>query len=206
VEKIRRDDLLMGPKERAIQAVEAGRTEDAIKYIKELHEDFKPLQDKFGEWIQSLLAFISTKIGEDAVEEALHKTFLDVYKERYEPKRKMTPEELVKVQARVLRLHYNDFYVEEDDEKFVLVMSFCGSGGRIQKLTKADGKTKKAYPWSFNQKGLNYFCCHCKVFELGAKVFGLDMLHVEHTPLFDENGNPTGKTCRQTIYKKNPHQ
>lgn len=203
MKKTRRDDFLIGPKELAIQAVEAGRTEEAIKYIKELHEDFKPLQDRFGEWIQLLLTFISEKLGEETVEEALRRTFLEVYRPRYEAKRGMSPEDLVRAQCKTYRLHYNDFYVEEDDEKFVLVIPYCGSGGRMHKPGKADGNTKKAYPWSFNQKGVSYYCSHCKTFELTAKEFGLDFIHCDHPPLFDEDGKPTGNPCRQIIYKKN---
>jgi len=42
---IRRDDLLVGPKEKAIEAVKAGNKEEAIRYIQELYEEFRPLHD-----------------------------------------------------------------------------------------------------------------------------------------------------------------
>lgn len=40
---IRRDDLVMGPREKAIAAVEAGDKEEALKQIEALHMLFKPL-------------------------------------------------------------------------------------------------------------------------------------------------------------------
>ena len=201
---IRRDDLLVGPKEKAIEAIKAGREQEAIKHIEELSEEFRPLHDRYGEWIQSLLCFIAEKLGEEAVEEALQKTFIDVYKDIYESTKDLSPEELIKSRCKSHRTHYSDFYVEEDDEKFVLVIPYCGSGGRMQKKDKAYGRTKKAYPWSFNQAGVSYYCAHELVFSKLAKDFGLDRFQYEYHHQFDNEGKPTGLPCRWIIYKKKP--
>ena len=158
---IRRDDLLVGPKEKAIEAVKAGNKEEAIRYIQELYEEFRPLHDRYSEWAQSLLSFIAEKLGEEAVEEALKRIFLDVYKDRWGKMKNMSHEEIVKMWCQLWRSHYSDFYVEEDEEKTVFVVSYCNSGGRIQKEGKARGRrTSKPYPWSFNQAGVSYYCCH----------------------------------------------
>lgn len=152
-----RDDLKIGPKEKAIEAIEAGKKKEAIRYIDELVEEFRPLHDRYEDWILSLLGFIKDKMGGGAIEEALLRTFTDVYKERAFPLEKMGNPELIKRYCQSLRSHYAEFYLEEDDEKTVIVIPYCGSGGRMEKEGKAKGRrTQQAYPWSFNQKGVCY--------------------------------------------------
>ena len=79
----RRDDLVIGPKEKAIEAVRAGNKEEAIKNIETLYEEFRPLHDRYGDWIQILLSFIAEKLGEEAIEEAIRRITYEVYKEKW---------------------------------------------------------------------------------------------------------------------------
>jgi hypothetical protein len=200
---VRRNDLLVGPKEKAIEAVKAGNKEEAIKYIQELYEEFRPLHDRYGDWAQSLLSFIAKKLGEEAVEEALRQIVLDVYKDRWGKMKNMSHEEIVKMWCQLWKSHYSDFYVEEDEEKTVFVVSYCNSGGRIQKEGKARGRrTSKPYPWSFNQAGVSYYCCHEGVFNQMFKELGLDFIKFEYCNQFDDEGKPTGCPCKVIIYKK----
>jgi len=200
----RRDDLAVGPREKAIEAVKAGKKEEAIKYIEELYESFKPLHDRYSEWIQFLLTFIAERLGEEVVNEALRGITYAIYKDRWvDMFKNMSPEEVTKMFCLVHKSHYSDFYVEEDDEKFVLVLPYCGSGGRMQKEGKA-GSTGKAYPWSFDQEGVSYYCCHEAVFNQVFEELGFGTMKFEYCPQFDKEGKPTGGVCRCVIYKKKP--
>ena len=137
------------------------------------------------------------------MEEALKRIFLDVYKDRWGKMREMSHEEIVKMWCQLWRSHYCDFYVEEDEEKTVFIVSYCNSGGRIQKEGKARGRrTSKPYSWSFNQAGVSYYCCHGGVFNQMFKELGLDFIKIEYCNQFDDEGNPTGCPCRTIIYKK----
>ena len=200
----RRDDLLIGTKEKAIEAVKAGKKEEAIKYIELLSKEYQPLHDRYGDWIQILLTFIAERLGEEAIEEAFRTITLEIYKDRWVSLWKnMSSEEIIEMLCQVQRSHYNDFYVEEDDEKFVIVTPYCGSGGRIQKSGRG-GSTKKAYPWSFDEKGVIYYCCHESVFNTVFEEIGLDSVKYEYSPQFDKEGKPTGGACRWLVYKKKP--
>jgi hypothetical protein len=75
----RRDDLVMGPKEKALAALNAGNIDETLKQIDALHKQFKPLHDRYCEWINYLLTFIAERVGEEAVEEAMEGTFKAVY-------------------------------------------------------------------------------------------------------------------------------
>lgn len=199
----RRDDLKIGPREKAIEAIESGKKEEAIQYIGELVEEFRPLHDRYGDWILSLLGFIKDQLGEGAVKEALRKTFMDVYRERASSLAKMSHEEIIRRYCQGLRSHYSEFYLEEDDEKTTIVIPYCGSGGRMQKEEKGRGrKTQKAYLWSFNQKGVSYYCCHEAVFQSLYREMGIEFIRYEYSPQFDNEGKATGDACRWVIYKK----
>jgi hypothetical protein len=205
METKRRDDLLVGPREKAIAAVEAGNKEDAIKFINELNVEFQPTHDRFSEFIQALLVFVSKKLGEEAVNEAMTYVYDNVYKKKllanagWKPM-DLTAEQQVVFWVRAHRDHWSEFYVEEDDEKFTVVIPHCGSGGKMHDA-RIPGETTKPYPWSFNQAGVNYFCCHEPVFEAGAAAQGLPTEHHEYQTVYDEKGNPTGHLCKWIAYK-----
>lgn len=208
METIRRDDLLIGPKEKAIAAVKAGNTKEAIKYIEELNVEFQPTHDRFSEFIQALLVFVSEKLGEEAVNDALTAVYDNVYKKKllandggWKPK-KLSAEQLVTFWCRAHRDHWSEFHVEEDNEKFTVVITKCGSGGKMHDA-RIPGETSKPYPWSFDQAGVNYFCCHEPVFEAGAAAAGLPTEHHEYETLYDDQGNPTGHLCKWIAYKDN---
>lgn len=199
----RRDDLEIGPREKAIEAIKAGKKEEAIRYIGELVEEFRPLHDRYVEWIQSLLVFIAEKAGEEAVEEALIKTFSDVYREKLLSLKNMSHEDIVKSRSKSHRSHFSEFHIEEDDEKTILVIDYCGSGGHIQKQgERFGGKTKGCFPWSFDQAGVCYYCSHEAVFSQFYTELGLDFMKYEFHRQFDDQGRPTGQACRWIIYKR----
>ena len=198
-----RDDLRRGPKEKAIEAIKDGRKQEALRYLEELNEQFRPLHDRYGDWIQSLLGFIAEKLGEEAIEEALRKTFEEVYKERALSFSKMNHEEIIKRYCQSLRSHYSDFYVEEDEEQTVIVITYCGSGGRIQKEGKVFAKkTKKPHPWCFDKSEISYYCCHESVFNNEYNKLGLDFVRYDCCNQFDNEGRSIGSPCKWIFFKK----
>ena len=55
---------------------------------------------------------------------------------------------------------------EEDDEKIILTMKQCGSGGRLINKGAYEGphayrKFKKAAPYTWGEEGLPIYCGHC---------------------------------------------
>ena len=202
----RRDDLLVGPKERAIAAIEAGDKEAAKKYVEELSTEGQPLHDRYVEWIQFLLSFIAERLGEETVEEALRGIVTEIYKDRWVSQfKEMSPEDIARMWCRINKSHYSDILVEEDEEKFIFTLSYCASGGKIQQIGKASGRrTKKAYPWSFNEAGVSFYCCHESVFNKMFKELGFKNMHFEYHNQFEDDGTPTGHPCRFYIYKNKP--
>lgn len=201
-----RDDLLVGPKEQAIEAINNGDKKEAIRYVEELSREFQPLHDRYVEWIQFLLGFIAERLGEERVEEALRGIVTEIYKDSWVSMfKKMSPEDIARMFCRVSKIHYSDFHIEEDEEKFVIIIPYCGSGGKIQKEGKAAGRrTREPYPWSFSQAGVSYYCCHESVFNIMFRELGFNNIKFEYCNQFEDDGRATGNPCRLIIYKSSP--
>ena len=66
----RRDDLSKLNVERAMEAVNAGEKDEAMKCIKQLWEEARSVQSLTCEIISSLLTFMAEKFGEETIVEA----------------------------------------------------------------------------------------------------------------------------------------
>jgi hypothetical protein len=153
----------------------------------------KSLHDRYGDFIASLLTFIAEKLGEEAVKEALERVFDEVYRESplWKTLKDLPHEEAVKTFVCIHKAHYSRFHIEEDKDKTVIVLDYCGSGGRIDREGKC-GKTSKAYSWSFNKPNVNYYCCHCDLFfNQLIRQLGIDFIKIEH-----------GEPCLNIIFKR----
>jgi len=207
----RRDDLLKGPMEKAIEAVEKGeKKEEAIRQIKELYDDFHPLHDRYSEWCTSLLTFIGEHLGEEAVLKATERLMDEIYTERFRQLKNLDYRSLVEAFVRMHRSHYSQFHVEEDEEKTIITITGCGCGGRMMKEGKYDntnrhpvmwGTTKKAYPWSYHKKGMPYYCIHSYVMNDIFQKVGVPV-ETKYGFQYDHGGNPIDDPCTYTIYKK----
>lgn len=212
MKKIRRDDLAKHPLDKTIEAIEKGDKEQAIASARQIWEEGRPLHDLYGDMAGLLCTFIAEKIGEEAVDEAWRYVGEQVWKPVLMALKDAGTDVLVEVYASFLRAHGHDFYVEQDDKKTVFVMNYCASGGRLIKEGKNDnsqrhpmqiGTTKKAYPWSFNMKGLSYYCIHTPLWmDMLPREWGWDVFKSEFGRQFDEDGNQVNEPCRAIIYHK----
>ena len=200
----RGNDLLTGPKERAIAAVREGDKETALASIGELYDDFRPLHNRYVEWINFLLSYISKKNGEEAVSEALEQLVDTIYRPLFENMVGMSHEEILKAVISLHRQHYSVWHVDEEDTKTVIILDECNVGGRLMKTgmdRKLGSLTTRAHSWSFNKEGVPYYCVHAAYFNKLFKELGIPV-EVNWARQYDENGEPTGKTCNYTVSRK----
>jgi hypothetical protein len=200
---VRRDDFLVGPKEKAIEAIKAGKTQEALAYLNEVYEQFHPLHDAYSNDISLLEGTLAQTQGEKWYEAFERKKIFELLAPKYERYKGMSAEQKVGAICNSMRAHYSEFYVEEDDKKFAVKITGCGAGGRLVRdgiAKRQDAITKKAYPWSFDRVGFPYYCVHAHYLnelfeELGIKI------KIEYGRQYDDQGNRIDEPCKYIIYK-----
>ncbi len=200
---VRRDDFLIGPKEKAVEAIKAGKTEEALTYLKEVYEQFHPLHDAYSNDISLLEGKLAETQGEKWYLEFERKKVFELLGPKYERFRSMSVEQKVGAICSSMRAHFSEFHVEEDDEKFVVKITACGAGGRLVRdgIAKRQGAiTKKAYPWSFDRANFPYYCVHAHFLNELFEKLGLK-IRVEYGSQYDNRGNKIDEPCKYIIYK-----
>ena len=200
---MRRDDFLVGPKERAVEAIKTGKTEEALRYLNDVYEQFHALHDAYSNDISFLEGTLAQTLGDKGYEAFERKKIFELLRPKYERYKGISAEQRVEAICNSMRAHYSEFHVEEDNEKFVVMMTGCGAGGRLVRdgvAKRQDAITKKAYPWSFNRVGFPYYCAHAyflnELFqEIGIKI------KIEYGRQYDDQGNKVNEPCKYLVYK-----
>ena len=198
-----RDDFLIGPKEKAEEAIKKGNKEDALKYLNEVYEQFHRLHDSYGTTQDFFMGALAEIKGEEWLMELDRKRVYENFYEMFKPLRDKTPEDRAKAICGNMRAHYTEFHVEEDDEKFTVAATGCNAGGRLLRdgiAVRNNTVTKKAYPWSYNRTGFPYYCIHSFFFNEIFKELGLNM-EIQWGKQYDDKGNKIDEPCRYVIYK-----
>lgn len=190
------------------EAIEAGRTQQALELVDYLNPESKTIHDLYCDWAYADLTFIAENFGEEQVYHALRYAFQTVGQ---------TPlfkallyarslEETLQIVAETYRAHrigrgeMGNFTIVDEGDRYMLTMDPCSSGGRMRQTGEIDGLpprtgppynlgvTKKAHPWSWGKVGIPYYCLHCCVWS-------------EIIPT-ERNGYP----ARLTLYSDDPYQ
>ena len=200
---VRRDDFTIGPREKAIEAVKAGKTKEALGYLNDVYEQFHRLHDLYCNHISMLQGTLAEIQGDDWFETFDRSSVFEAFRPRFEGWKDMSVEERVEAVCNSHRAHYSEFHVEEDEEKFVVVITGCNAGGRIIRdgiAKRQNAVTKKAYPWSFNRVGFPYYCAHAYFFTELWKEIGI-AAQLQWGCQYDGQGNKIDEPCKYLIYK-----
>ena len=198
----------------AAEAIDAGRTDEAKDLLRAGQAESKSLHDLFCDWVWDLLTRMAARCGEQAMFEMLRESQETwMLRRTWKAFTKMPVKRQVDLTAEVMRAHRcgpnqdGEVTIEEDDEKFAIVMDPCGSGGRMRRGDPVDGTpsrlglpynfgvTQEAHPWSWGRKGVPYYCLHCAVNEMLPIEWG-------GYPLWVTAYEPdAAKPCRWLFYK-----
>ncbi len=178
------------------QAIKAGEKEKALALLEEINRNRNSYRDVFLTWIDILQTYGAEKMGEEFVYETdrvfgERVIWPNMFKGALELK---TPEDRLRNRAYVWTSWHGGTIdsIEEDDEKFIIKLK-CPSGGNVR-IKSQYGKTKKAYPWSYKEPGLAYYCTHCPV--------TVEMMPIEKYgyPAWICQPQPEGR-CIQYVFK-----
>lgn len=200
---VRRDDLLKGPREKAVEAVKAGKTEEALVHLDDVYEQFHRLHDLYCNHISMLQGTLAEIKGDEWFEAFDRTSVFEAFRPRFEGWKGMSVEERVEAVCNSHRAHYSEFHVEEDEEKFVVVITDCNAGGRLMRdgiAKRQNAITKKANPWCFNQAGFPYYCAHAYFFNELWEDLGI-AAQLQWGRQYDDQGNRMDEPCKYILYK-----
>jgi hypothetical protein len=215
IRKDRWDELGVSTWTRIKEAIKNNRVEEAESLIDYLNPEGKRVHDIYSDWVYGLLNYIGEKLGEEEIYKALRYTGELFWKPAIEKVSKLSVEELVLLNAESMRAHrcgpgeMGNIRIVEEADKYTISFDPCGSGGRMRRIGEIDGfpprtgppynlgKTKKAYPWSWNKVGVPYYCTHCCVWSeiMPIEILGYPLRVCEYS----EHPNDP---CAWVFYKK----
>ncbi len=200
------DGLSIGTPRKIVEAIDAGRLDEAKALVDYFRTEFLVVHDIYVQYVQDLLAFIAKAHGEDQVEAAFRSALGTWFKVRYEAYNKMSLEERVQLTAEGMRCHLDgpermgDFKLVEESDRFVFQWDPCGSGGALRRRAEAQGTevetAKEAHDWTWGKKGVCLYCSHCSLVNeiLPIENFGYPNRITEYP---EKPGDP----CTWYIYK-----
>ncbi|WP_089721297.1 hypothetical protein [Candidatus Entotheonella palauensis] len=127
--------------DRLTEAIEAGDTESAKRIAQRMYNEFVSMHDLYRDWTTATLSFIGRKYGDAALEEALTEGVRAWWLPNLDklPAGADALKQRIKMFVAGLHGHLQPLHIHEDDDKVVIQMRPCGSGGRLVLEGKYDG-------------------------------------------------------------------
>lgn len=158
----------------ALEAIDAGDLEKARYWCRRETETKNLMHDVYMDWVAALCSYIYDKVGEGTVVQVIRDLMVSKISnaEFVAEKKRLIDEEGLKAWVtwcvEMARQHhsYPGLTVEEDDEKIIITLNPCGSGGRLIAMGMFEGK--RAYrklhgpgPHTWGETDLPIYCAHC---------------------------------------------
>jgi hypothetical protein len=159
--------------DRLVEAVDAGDADKAKQIARRMYNEFLSIHDLYRDWTTALLSAIGRRFGDEVLEQIMDEGVKSWWLPNLE-KLPDGPESLpqrVKMFVAGLRGHLQPLHIEEDDEKVVVQMRPCGSGGRLVLEGKYDGPdgfltVEKPQRLTYNRANFPVYCAHEPSMEL----------------------------------------
>jgi hypothetical protein len=127
--------------DRLVEAIDGGDRDGAKKIAQRMYNEFLAMHDLYRNWAAATLSFIGKRFGDKVLQEAMDAGV----KSWWLPNLEKMPQGDDALKARLkmfvggLHGHLMPLHIEEDDEKIVIQMRPCGSGGRLVLEGKYEG-------------------------------------------------------------------
>ena len=189
-----RHPLMESAVERARDAIRRGDSGAALVEVDNILAEAKPVHDMAADVAASLLTFIGTNLGEQAVEAAWRWAAADCWKPVFEQFRRTNDVDgLAQTFVAFLHSHRYRFSVIEDDSRWVIDVEWGTTGERMLAEGKVDGiagdpaghhrfgVTTNAYPWTLGLPRFPYYDVHSALWmRILPREWGWPILDVEY--------------------------
>ncbi|GAB4550249.1 MAG: hypothetical protein OHK0023_15870 [Anaerolineae bacterium] len=172
--------LGIAPRDRCLEALSAGKRDEAIDWLDKMRLEFKNPHDVIVAWVQDMLSYCAATWGEESVLETILHTHQSIWGDRYAAWDQMTPWEKVALTVEGMRGgHFSgarrrgDVQVSEETDRFVISFDPCGSGGVLRRGDPETGRgphpitehgtNREAHLWTWQKTGVHWYCSHCAI-------------------------------------------
>ncbi len=184
-----------------IAAINNHDAQTAIKWLDEKEKvQYLTLHDYLVGFMADSFSWIYRHFGENELLK-FHLDTAEGQKAGFEKWEQMSPEEFTRTTAFLLKQHMGNVNVTEDQDKFTITQSPCGSGGRFNLSGAYDGTEelpviKTPGPLTFGRDQIPVYCSHCAIWNGTATInwFGNPQW------VFDSPAQADG-SCIMHIYK-----
>lgn len=186
-----------------LDAIDRGDKEAASGLAQRMFNEFLSMHDGYRNWVAALLSEVGRRDGDEALGAVMHTSVaawwlpnLETMSARTDDRRAQT-----KMFVAGLRGHLQPIEVDEDDERVILRMTPCGSGGRLLLEGKYDGDgalltIRKGSRMTYGRDDFPVYCAHEALMErINIERDGRPLVVVEPSP--DLGTEP----CSFIIYK-----
>ncbi len=189
-------------------ACDAKDLEEASARIETMRVRVAAVHDQLVWWIQHLLADIAERHSEEAVRDAVVRTYEELWRHRYAAWPRMTPVERLQISVEGMRGHLSgprhrgDVGIVEEDDRFRMLLDPCGSCGVLRRGDPDSGRpgcdpagTRTAHDWSWKRLGVGWYAVH------SAIVMEWLPQQEGRPPMRPLEGCDTAGACNWFIYK-----
>lgn len=132
----------------------------------------------------------------------LHRAMAEAMRPGFDRWDRLSAEEFARTTVFLLKQHMGNVHVVEDEEKFTIRQTPCGSGGRMQLEGAYSGEGALPYvegagPLTFGEPRLPVYCSHCAIWNGAAPLAWYGRPHW----VFEKPARPDG-SCTMHIYKR----
>ena len=153
--------------DRVLEAIDKGDAEEAKKTTKRMYNEFLAMHDLYRNWITGTLSEVGKRYGDDALEEIMTEGCRAWWVPLREKMDKDGKDMRTKIKMFISGLHghLQPLEIKEDEEKIVVKMKPCGSGGRLIQEGRYEGKNaflkmKNAHRLNYNRADFPVYCAH----------------------------------------------
>lgn len=159
--------------DRLTEAIEAGETQKAKQIAQRMYNEFLGMHDLYRDWTTATLSAVGRRFGDAALEQIMTEGVKAWWTPNLEKMAQGSPtlQQRIKMFVAGLRGHLQPMHIEEDDEKVVIQMRPCGSGGRLVLEGKYEGPNaflsiEKPQRMTYNRANFPVYCAHEPSMEL----------------------------------------
>ncbi len=168
--------------ERALAALAAGDGAQARARLDEKEvAGYLPYHDRLVRFMADCMGLALTHLGAEGLMR-FHLGTAEGQKAGFDKWDQQSAEAFTRTSAFLLKQHMGEVAVFEDDEKFVIEQSPCGSGGRLRRMGAYQGPgalpvLRQAGALTFGQPALPVYCTHCPAWNSVATLHWYGRVH-----------------------------